>query len=54
MQRESVIYLVAAGLFAAAAGVNVGMGNGFDLAAVLLLGAAIAFAALAMRKKSAD
>jgi hypothetical protein len=54
MQKESLIYLVAAGLFAAAAGINVGMGNGFDLAAILLLVAAIAFAALAMRKKSAN
>ena len=53
MQRESLIYLVAAGLFAAAAGVNVGMGNSFDLTAILLLVVAITFAALAMRKRSA-
>ena len=50
MQRESLVYLVAAGLFAAAAGITVGRDGNFGLGAGLLIAAALAMAWLAARK----
>ena len=51
MNKEALLYFVAAGLFAVAAGITVGSGRTIDLSAVLLLAAAIAFAWLGARKR---
>ena len=50
MNKESLVYLVAAGLFAAAAGVSVGYDGAFGVAEGALLVAAVAMAAMAMRR----
>jgi hypothetical protein len=51
MNTEALLYFVAAGLFAAAAGIGVGSNRTIDLGSVLLLAAAVAFAWLGARKR---
>ena len=51
MKNESLLYLVAAGLFAAAAGIGFGMDGSFGIGEILLLVTAVAMAALAARSK---
>ncbi len=53
MNKEALLYFVAAGLFAAAAGINVGSNRTIDLASVLLLVAAVIFAWLGAKKRAA-
>ena len=52
MNREALLYFIAAGLFAVAAGITVGAGRTIDASAVLLLAAGIVFAWLGARKRS--
>jgi hypothetical protein len=53
MNKEALLYFIAAGLFAAAAGINVGSNRTVDLSAVLLLVAAVIFAWLGAKRRSA-
>ena len=50
--RESLLYFLAAGLFAAAAGINVGSNREIDLSSVLMLVTAVIFAWLGARKRT--
>ncbi len=51
MNKEALLYFIAAGLFAAAAGMSVGSSRTINLTAVLLLVAAVAFAWLGAKKR---
>lgn len=50
--NERVAYILAAGLFALAAGVQVGSGGGLGVAAVLMLIPAVLLAWLGVRQKT--
>ena len=49
--RDSLLYFIAAGLFALAAGINVGSNRTIDLVAVLMLATAVILAWLGIRKR---
>ncbi len=51
MNKEALLYFIAAGLFAAAAGISVGSSSTLTLSSVLLLAAAVAFAWLGAKKR---
>ena len=53
MSKEAILYFVAAGLFALAAGINVGSNREIDLGSVLMLVTAVIFAWLGARKRTA-
>ena len=52
MSKEAILYFLAAGLFALAAGINVGKSREIDLSSVLMLVTAIIFAWLGARKRT--
>jgi hypothetical protein len=54
MNKEALLYFIAAGLFAAAAGISVGSNREIDLGSVLMLVTAVVFAWLGARKRSAQ
>ena len=53
MNKEALLYFIAAALFTVAAGISVGSNGTFDVGSVLLLVAAVAFAWLGAQKRSA-
>ena len=53
MKNERLLYLIAAGLFAAAAGIGVGMDGSLGVGEILLLITAAVMVAMAVRTKRA-